>query len=112
MLQAVGDKSGFARECLLGLARCAARRGAAQRRAPRAELLTDLRVVALRDDDALCSNAASIERHERAAALLRRGVDAFPKDARLLARLGDALGCARAARRALSPGRSPFRRAR
>jgi hypothetical protein len=41
----------------------------------------------------LAGNAAAIERHDRAAALLRRGVDAFPKDVRLLSRLGDALWC-------------------
>ena len=39
------------------------------------------------------SNATAIERHDRAASLLRRGVDAFPKDVRLLTRLGDALWC-------------------
>ncbi len=39
------------------------------------------------------SNATAIERYDRAAALLRRGVEALPKDVRLLARRGDALGC-------------------
>ena len=47
--------------------------------------------------------------HERAAALLRRGVDAFPKDVRLLARLGDALWCAAAVAAAARKQRFPFR---
>jgi hypothetical protein len=56
-----------------------------------------------------CSNATAIERHDRAATLLRRGVDAFPKDVRLLTRLGDALWCARAAAQHLRGSRfSPW----
>jgi hypothetical protein len=37
------------------------------------------------------SNARAIDDPDRAAALLRRGCDAHPRDAALLARLGDAL---------------------
>ena len=51
------------------------------------------------------SNATAIERHDAAAALLRRGLDAFPKDVRLLARLGDALMCVAAALPDASSGR-------